>query len=509
MTAMEQQLAFIAYIQRLLVEGDFVATYKYALLHALADICIEHPLQDESSECVIMLDELVDKFLGLYWHHAVPFSAGQQGADALLRQNTGNQSKVISLLYDCQTQGIRNIRQLKGSERWPEIYRATLNTLKEGPLWRLQILSKQDECFLYPHQKGKKFIRLNSGIAHCFRRFYDLVVYLARNAWLQKIQSIKFNQQLIGPQSQLQDFLFGVDRNTLIKAKPVLVEIQRNICFYCRKPMRSEVAIDHFIPFARYSTDLGHNFVAAHAACNNSKRDHLAAMPHRHNWQEQNLVVHAHTLASELGNYFYCDVQKSLAVSNWAYSVASSTGAKLWLAKDTFVEVQGTGVTENKQPTLAEVVELQSVRPSISEVSPPDNFLPYFPNLKIACGHFKAGRADEVEMQKVEGYSGQLDPERHFLARASGNSMNGGKQAIEDGDLLLLEWITPEHAGSITGQTLAIERQDETGDSQYLLRVIRKAPDGSYLLHANNPDYPDLAATESMRTFARLKAVLR
>ncbi|GAA0373503.1 DEAD/DEAH box helicase family protein [Bowmanella denitrificans] len=137
------------------------------------------------------------------------------------------------------------------------------------------------------------------------------------------------------------------------------------------------------------------------------------------------------------------------------------------------------------------------------------NEVPYFPNLKIACGHFKTGRADEVEMQQVEGYSGQLDPERHFLARASGNSMNGGKQAIEDGDLLLLEWITPEHAGSITDQTLAIERQDETGDSQYLLRVIRKSPDGSYLLHAHNPDYPDLAATESMRTFARLKAVLR
>ena len=39
--AMQQQLDFIAYIQRLLVEGDFSATYKLALLHAIADICVE------------------------------------------------------------------------------------------------------------------------------------------------------------------------------------------------------------------------------------------------------------------------------------------------------------------------------------------------------------------------------------------------------------------------------------------------------------------------------------
>ena len=50
---------------------------------------------------------------------------------------------------------------------------------------RLQILAKQEECFLYPHTKGKSYITLNAGIAACFRRFYDLVVYLAKNAWLQ------------------------------------------------------------------------------------------------------------------------------------------------------------------------------------------------------------------------------------------------------------------------------------------------------------------------------------
>jgi superfamily II DNA or RNA helicase/HKD family nuclease len=138
--------------------------------------------------------------------------------------------------------------------------------------------------------------------------------------------------------------------------------------------------------------------------------------------------------------------------------------------------------------------------------------LPYFPNLKIACGHFKTGRADCEEYRLLGEGFGRLDPIRHFIARASGNSMNGGKHPIRDGDYLLLEHVSPSSAGSITGTTLAIERQDEAGDNQYLLRVIHKAADGSYFLRANNPDYADIAVddglTEQLRTFARFKAVL-
>ena len=101
-------------------------------------------------------------------------------------------------------------------------------------------------------------------------------------------------------------------------------------------------------------------------------------------------------------------------------------------------------------------------------------------SLKIACGHFKTSEYEEVEGYLVPDNThkfGILNPEVHFIATASGNSMNGGKNAVEDGDLLLLEWITPSNAGSISGQTMAIETQDESGDDQYLLRVVKKQSD--------------------------------
>lgn len=139
--------------------------------------------------------------------------------------------------------------------------------------------------------------------------------------------------------------------------------------------------------------------------------------------------------------------------------------------------------------------------------SAPQNLirLRYYPNLKIACGHFKNGSADDVQWMTLDEQHSALDPERVFLANASGNSMNGGKDPILDGDLLLLEWIDPDHAGSLRNQIVAIQREDEAGDSQYLLRRIIKTDDGSYLLRANNPEYADLTADENMRTFARLK----
>lgn len=339
---MNKQIDFIAYIQRMLVEGDFSATYKYALLHALADICIEKPLPDDpNSEMQISFTEIAAKFIALYWQHALPFMANNESSNEgeLLKQNTGKQAKIITDLYDCHNSNISNINQLKRSDKWSSIFKDTMKTLKDGPLWRLQILAKTEQCFLYPHDKRQKHITLNKGIAYCFRRFYDLVVHLSRHAWLQKIQSIPANYKLLGAQTQLDNFLFGVNRQAITKARPILEDIQQGKCFYCQKPLTNKTEVDHFIPFAKYANDLGHNFVAAHSSCNNSKRDHLGAIVHRERWYEQNIVENSKLIDSELNSYFNCDAPRSAAVASWAYQIAAKNNAQLWLDKGHFESV--------------------------------------------------------------------------------------------------------------------------------------------------------------------------
>ena len=136
--------------------------------------------------------------------------------------------------------------------------------------------------------------------------------------------------------------------------------------------------------------------------------------------------------------------------------------------------------------------------------------VPFFSDLKIACGYFRTSMHDSenIEYRSLPLSYGYLDPAKHFIALAKGDSMNGGKNPINDGDYLLLELITSDSAGSISNQTLAIETQDQGGDDQYLLRDIKKRPDGGYDLIAKNPDYPVFQANDEMRTFARLKSVI-
>lgn len=150
-----------------------------------------------------------------------------------------------------------------------------------------------------------------------------------------------------------------------------------------------------------------------------------------------------------------------------------------------------------------------SLAPVATALTEAANTIPYYPALKIACGHFGRGTPDNVELMALSAQYGQLDAKRHFIAPAKGNSMNGGKQPIADGDLLLLEWVTPSSAGSISNNVMAIELLDEAGDATYLLRVVKKQANGGYVLKANNPAYSDLLATDNMRTFARLKSIIR
>jgi superfamily II DNA or RNA helicase/SAM-dependent methyltransferase len=154
----------------------------------------------------------------------------------------------------------------------------------------------------------------------------------------------------------------------------------------------------------------------------------------------------------------------------------------------------------------------QSSSENVVPMTPSGTELPYFPSLKIACGHFRSSHAEEPEYRSIGLGHGRIEPNRHFIARASGNSMSGGKQPVQDGDYLLLEQINPNQAGSITGKTLAIERMDEAGDTQYLLRTVRKSPVGEYLLEAANPEYEDIIVTPELiaqfRTFARFCEII-
>ena len=88
------ELDFLRKLQRLLSEGDFSATLKFALLNSLADLSIEHPAARDGS-LRIPLNSIAAHFIEYYWRQALPYRAPGGNASVLL-QNAGKQIVAIN-----------------------------------------------------------------------------------------------------------------------------------------------------------------------------------------------------------------------------------------------------------------------------------------------------------------------------------------------------------------------------------------------------------------------------
>jgi hypothetical protein len=116
------------------------------------------------------------------------------------------------------------------------------------------------------------------------------------------------------------------------------MELQHGACFYCESPLRKDSTdVDHFIAWARYPVDLGHNFVLADRACNSKKRDPLPAIGHLAAWTERNerFGGEIQTALDERG--VITELAASDQVVRWAYAQAEAANALTWTRGDEIV----------------------------------------------------------------------------------------------------------------------------------------------------------------------------
>jgi len=67
----EDQLKFLSNIQRILDEGSFVATYKFALILSLADYAVKYG-DDDGGPLRLTTRDIAETFIEYYWRQAVP-----------------------------------------------------------------------------------------------------------------------------------------------------------------------------------------------------------------------------------------------------------------------------------------------------------------------------------------------------------------------------------------------------------------------------------------------------
>ncbi len=321
-----RQLEFLTSVQRILNEGSFVASYKYALTMAIAEICVERN-QAPDGTVHIPLHEISERFIGFYWRQAAPFAQG-----VFLRHATGREATAVTKIRAFQ-QLAPTLARARLHRRWPRLVQSISRLLVGMPLWRLQLVGAGKLEFLYREGLVDDGIVLLPGIAQCFRDQFTVVQALVQIAWLGFIQRLPANQHLLGNTVDLADFLFGSERSPLKVIVSGLRDLQHGECFYCRRALHERTEVDHFIAWSRYPRDLGHNFVLAHGSCNLDKREMLPAAVHLEHWAERNVVQGA-ALQQVLDEAsVIADLDASLTVVEWQYEIAERVGAQVWLGK--------------------------------------------------------------------------------------------------------------------------------------------------------------------------------
>lgn len=360
MTAPERgAIAFAEKVLELLDEGRRTATYKFAVLLALIDLCLEQAQATGVAPDVLTTRQVADRIVEIYWPHTLPFG-GRRGP-RVLRQNAGGQAEIVSAIarfrerYAPDPSVPRWESRLAAPEAYERLVRDVEWKLIQMPLPRLQMMGQAHEPFIYEIHwdhtvrraavdrylagDGGTFdnrLVLRPGVGEYLRQLNGVLRPLVQRRWAAMVAQLNQLEE-----SQLDAFLFGADRAQTAKIRAGLWEIQDARCFYCEARVGDPAAahVDHFIPWARYPDDGLENLVVANVACNGYKSSSLAAAHHVARWarrfaadapERTQLVALAERTAWERRD------RRTLGVARAIYHRLPDD-ARLWLRRREFV----------------------------------------------------------------------------------------------------------------------------------------------------------------------------
>ena len=308
MTTADDPIRFAERLLSLLDEGSFTATYKFAVLLALMDLCLEGSNRFGEPPPMVTTRQLAEKVIDLYWPHTTPF----EDLDGdVLRQNTGSMAKILRCIQEFRTTTAADPGSPlhRARREHPVAFESLLDdvewTLVLMPLPKLQRFGGAEDRFIYEIAWDDDITRGHfrdlaafdnrisfvGDAAHHLVRLAPLLRPLIQQKWTAMVG--RLNQLDV---AQLESFLFGAGRVSLQPVRAPLVELQHGLCFYCGGRLHARPEVDHFLPWSRYPDDRLDNLVAAHGRCNSQKKDFLTSADHLARWARR-LSDHDRTLA--------------------------------------------------------------------------------------------------------------------------------------------------------------------------------------------------------------------
>lgn len=292
------ELALAERLLALLDRGAFTSTYKYAVVLALLDLCLEGADENSAPPTVLTTRQAAEKVIELYWPQARPF------AGEVLRQNRGGQAEILTKIADFQRTLGRGASSWSAARRFsPDLARDLVDLVEwkliQMPLPKLQRVGGEVRPVLYtirwedavrrgPVAAYQKQLRLGGpsgefdnrlhllpGVGETLLRLSGVLRPLLHREWAHAVAQINSL-----PESRLHAFMFEPERRAVAHLAGPLREIQDGRCFYCAAPVGANPQVDHVIPFARHPDHALSNLVLTDGRCNGNKRDHLPAVAH-------------------------------------------------------------------------------------------------------------------------------------------------------------------------------------------------------------------------------------
>jgi 5-methylcytosine-specific restriction endonuclease McrA len=355
-------LVFLGRLLELLETTRYTATYKFAVLVALIDECVEASDELGAPPTKVSARAVGRRVFEMFWTQAVPYRVDAAGREIELRHST-QAGDLLQRIADVRRRlgigpgaTIDAARRLHAREI-DQLERHVVATVIRMPIPKLQRVTTgagaEEDRFIYdidwPDEVAVSVInragfddtmRLRPGVGELLQRLAPLLRPAIQQRWADFVARRSGD---VVEDSQLHQFLFGIDRTSLQRVCGPLRELQSGACFYCRDHLRGRADVDHFVPWSRHADNGIHNLVVAHPRCNNAKRDSLAASSHLRRWLDR--VSPGAQAAAELA-----ELAGSL---RWPAHAERTAGVArsvyLWLPRDTLLW-SSVGTYERSDP---------------------------------------------------------------------------------------------------------------------------------------------------------------
>lgn len=247
-------------VNRVLVQGRMVNSYKPALLRALADYGSLN-----RKDLTVSCEWLAERFVCYYWPLAIRYRV-RQATDPM------KEPVVVRLVKELSTGPMVTADQFRRRNR-AQFDSLVARLAKPGAtsclgevLPRFHVLPSEAPVVFYDQYASSIEIRREA--LDFLRENHRILRLLAIGWWVRFTEKFSFSPKL------WEKIEGQAKRQSLTSHRQALIHLGvANDCFYCDRPLEKEWDVDHFLPWSFVLDDKLWNMVPSCKTCNSKKSD--------------------------------------------------------------------------------------------------------------------------------------------------------------------------------------------------------------------------------------------